>query len=150
MSKIDLFLFVHFFLENFLLFKLSHIPFDRAWLALQNCIYDTFLGSQYIIEKVKILFFLGAKPSTFFSILTKRLGQKSIAKKYFLSLYSPSNSASNHILDIVSQRSRTEIIRPEYWPLTPYFTFFKHNTIFILENFSFNFLTVQIESYTNR
>ena len=66
MSKIDLFLFVHFFLENFSLFKLSYIPFDRASLALQNCIYDIFPGPQYVIEKSQNTFFFYQKISYFF------------------------------------------------------------------------------------
>ena len=135
MSKIDLFLFVHFFLENFSLFKLSHIPFDRASLALQNCVYDIFPGPQYVIEKVKILFFFTKKFPTFFSILTKSLGQKSIVKKYFVSFYSPSNSASNHRLNTVSKWSGAEIVRSNYRSLTPYFAYFNNNAIFIFVKF---------------
>jgi hypothetical protein len=135
MSKIDFFLFMHFFIGNFSLFKLSHIPFDRASLALQNCIYDIFSGPQYITEKVKILLFFTKKFPIFFSILTKSLGQTSVPKKYFVSFCSPSNSASNHRLDSVSKLSGAEIIRSNYRSLTPYFAYFNNNTIFIFVKF---------------
>ena len=51
------FLYYEFFHIFFPLFILSHIPIDRARLALQNYLYDIFLLKQNRREKIKILFF---------------------------------------------------------------------------------------------
>ena len=75
------------------------------------------------------------KTRPFFSILALYLGEKQITKKNFILLCSPFNSASNHILDTVLNCASRAIVQLEYWRLTPYFIFFKHNTTFISVDF---------------
>ncbi len=135
MSKINLSLFVIFSLENVLLSKSSHIPFDRAWLALQNCICDISLQPRNSIKKVKIQKFSAYKIFTVFQYF---------AKKNFISVCSPFDSASNHVLDIFSKCTRAEIIRIEKCSLTLFLPIFHENRydicIFSPEIFSlFNF-----------
>ena len=54
MDKIELFCFLICFQINFPLIKFSHIAIDRAWLALQNCLYGIFQLYQNIGGKLKI------------------------------------------------------------------------------------------------
>ena len=63
------------------------------------------------------------KTRPFFSILALYLGEKQITKKNFILLCSPFNSASNHMLGIVSKCASGKIIRLEYHPLARYFTY---------------------------
>jgi hypothetical protein len=70
-----IFIFGNFFLEFFSLFKLSHIPIDRVWLALQNGIYDISSQSRYWSQKVNILYFL-----TQFKFFPQYLAEMSVWK----------------------------------------------------------------------
>ena len=67
-------------------------------------VYDSIFKVKHFQEKksqkVKIQKLLAYKFAPFFSILTKCIGEKSIAKKKFISVCSPFDSASNHVLDI--------------------------------------------------
>ena len=72
----------------------------------------------------------------FFSILTKYIGQSSIAKKNYTPFCSPFNSASNHIWDIMSQRSHGDIAKLEYRRLNEIsVTSYSYLWIFFLEIF---------------
>ncbi len=96
MQKIQLLVSVNFFLQIFSRFKLSHMPIDRASLALQNGIHDISPQSRYWEQKVKKqYFFLHIRFHGFLSISTKYLGQKSIAKKIYTPFCSQFNSATN-------------------------------------------------------
>ena len=150
MSKINLWLFVIFSIENVLLLKLSHIPFDRAWLALQNCICDISLQSQNSIEKVKIQKFLAYKLFTVFQYFDQMYRSEIDCQKFFIPVCSPFDSASNHVLDIFSKCTRAEIIRIEKCSLTLFLPIFHENRYDIGIFFPWNFFTLQFQSYTIR
>jgi hypothetical protein len=107
---------------------------------LYKTVYMTFpLNLDFTVKKSKNGDFWHIEFRVFFSILTEYLGQKSIAKRTFTSSCRPFNSASNHILDIVSQRSAAEIIWLEHWRLTPYLSYYWCHNIHIWNFFSWIF-----------
>ena len=92
----------------------------------------TFIFNHDIVaKKSKNNVFLTYTISCFFSILTKYIGQSSITKKKYTPFCSPFNSASNHIWDIMSQRSHGDIAKLEYRRLNE----IQYNFIFIFVNF---------------
>ena len=127
MTKIDFFRILNFFHICFPLFNLSHIPIDRAWLALQNYLYGIFHLAQIWGKTLKNFFFCIIKISFFFSILLKWRTAKSITKIIYTPSCSPLNSASNVILPVSLQRSAVASDEHKDWRLTSFLA--KSNTV---------------------
>ena len=98
----------------------------------------TFIFNHDIVaKKSKNNVFLTYTISCFFSILTKYIGQSSIAKKNYTPFCSPFNSASNHIWDIIAKHSHGELSHLEYRPMTSNFTYIRCYIELILKIFFF-------------
>ncbi len=111
------------------------------WIELDllyKTVYKTFIFNLNIdlkISKYNIFHYITFV--SFFSILVKCRCEKSIAKNLFISVCSPLNSASNHILDILSKGGQLYIIKSECKVLAPFFTYFSNIAYWYLKIFFF-------------
>ena len=76
-----------FFQQISFLLKSSHIPFDSAWLTLQNRIYDISVWSQYRVKKIKILCVTYFRRLVIFQYFNQMYrSENGFQKKLFISL----------------------------------------------------------------
>jgi hypothetical protein len=140
-----------FFPQTLCLFKSSHIPVDRAWLALQNCIYDISPQSWFDNEKIKKQRFFAHRISCFFSVFWPNTYVRNLLPKKLLHHF-----VAHLILHrIIYQTLFHNVQHPRWYDsnidlwhhICPTFGVITDS---YLQFFFLNFFTVQIESYTNR
>ena len=125
----------NFFPEIFSLFNFSHTPFDRSWLALQNCIDAISFWTQYRVQITQIPYFWHAMKCEPSSISTKRPYHMTIVRQITSSFYSPYNSASNDMPNIKLRCFKVDIIKLRREVLTSYATIIYYTGYYIFHVF---------------
>jgi hypothetical protein len=132
--KIDMIL-VFFSPEIFSLFNFSHIPFDRAWLALQNCIDAISFWTQYRVQITEIPYFWHAMKCEPSSISTKRPYHMAIVRQITSPSCSPYNSASTDMPKIKLRCFKVDIIKLRSEVLTSYATIIYYMEYYVFHIF---------------